>query len=741
MTAGSVGIVASEGCAPLFVEECDGENMMLDWTGGFHESGHNVFDSTNRLHDAADFVDASIVIAEPLDGCMGVPMDGSAATGAAITGTFADGSMTGKIALIRRGACYFTSKTINAQNAGAVAAVIYNDDRAGLVTMSGPDVGIEIPAIFIDGRVGDAINEAVAADPSITFSLHCGTVTRYTEPLPTDQLIGDPDGTCYYMSPPEQYMSWFDARDYCAAGGGALVSIDSAAELDWVVHHLNNAGHDRVWIGLNDDTTEGTFTWTDGSPMSWTGEAAERPPWFGAEPNGGTGGAPGEADCVRMAGNGDAGWGTVNGIQLGQWGDYGCLSEEHFVCEMPPGTSCAPAPAPTGAISCSGTFSIASDNAYALYVNGNYRGNVNGGRTNIACPDANGFGDPYTGCNWQSVDQHTIRESGPLVLAVDALDGGGTGGWVGTAVVYGVEYPTNSGWRCFHSTTAPDAGWMMADFVDVGWPAAFEYGFNGVAPWGDVNREMGAVDDGGWGMISETSQWIWSEDKDAQDDVYCRLVIPCGGKVLYSEDFEAADALDGWRGKNEAPVPYSGTLEDGGHGGGKALKMNQCASGGDSYSADTFLCSVDSPCLVSFWTKGRPWQGFAEEFAGPHIWTATPQDYHGMHVRTPYDAPDDQDWRLTEYVFPGEGVSDECVNADCGVETTFTYGCGGCDIGRAPMRFMFESFSATGACDSTWVDDITITSLTEEPPPPPAGSCTDGINLDLLDGVVATCPG
>ena len=156
--------------------------MMLDWTGGFHESGHNVFDSTSRLHDAADFIDASIVIAEPLDGCMGVPMDGSAATGAAITGTFADGSMTGKIALIRRGACYFTSKTINAQNAGAVAAVIYNDDRAGLVTMSGPDVGIEIPAIFIDGRVGDAINEAVTADPTITFSLHCGTVTRYTEP-------------------------------------------------------------------------------------------------------------------------------------------------------------------------------------------------------------------------------------------------------------------------------------------------------------------------------------------------------------------------------------------------------------------------------------------------------------------------------------------------------------------------------------------------------------------------------
>ena len=60
---------------------------------------------------------------------------------------------------------------------------------------------------------------------------------------------------------------------------------------------------------------------------------------------------------------------------------------------------------------------------------------------------------------------------------------------------------------------------------------------------------------------------------------------------------------------------------------------------------------------------------------------------------------------FTEYVFPGEGISNECTAANCGVESTFTYGCGGCAIGDNPMRFMFESFSQTQACDSTWVDD------------------------------------
>ena len=60
----------------------------------------------------------------------------------------------------------------------------------------------------------------------------------------------------------------------------------------------------------------------------------------------------------------------------------------------------------------------------------------------------NQFGDAYTGCNWQSVDLHYFSVNGPFVIAVDALDAGGAGGWVGTAIVNGVEYPTNSAWRC-----------------------------------------------------------------------------------------------------------------------------------------------------------------------------------------------------------------------------------------------------------------------------------------------------
>eukprot|EP01043_Picozoa_sp_COSAG02_P069848 COSAG02_NODE_12136_length_1591_cov_1.669571_2_plen_432_part_01 len=329
---------------------------------------------------------------------------------------------------------------------------------------------------------------------------------------------------------------------------------------------------------------------------------------------------------------------------------------------------------------CSGTFSVASDNSYALYIHGEYQANVNGGRTNVNGCDAatNQFGDPYTGCNWQSVDLHEFSDiAGPLVIAVDALDAGGTGGWIGTAVVNGVEYPTNNRWRCWHGTEtpgqnggwsdvnsgwhgdAPPDGWMDPSFDDSSWPYANSLGANGVSPWGDVNREMGAVDDGGQGTISDSSEWIWSVDADAHNDVFCRLTIPCGGgdNVVFSEDFEDADAISRWRGKDGEATPWSATIEDGGaNGSDKALKMNACASGGDAYSDATFTCSPEAPCLISFWTKGRIWQGFAEQFPGPHIWTATAQDYEGQMITTPSESPQDLEWTYIEYVFPSAGI-------------------------------------------------------------------------------------
>ena len=109
----------------------------------------------------------------------------------------------------------------------------------------------------------------------------------------------------------------------------------------------------------------------------------------------------------------------------------------------------------------------------------------------------------------------------------------------------------------------------------------------------------------------------------------------CGNNILFSEDFEASsdDLSDGWAGKGGADKPISMVLDTDPDGRGKSARTTQCISGGDGYSKDTFDCSWEEPCLISYWNKGNAWQGVSEAYPGPHTWTAVPDDYHGAHRR------------------------------------------------------------------------------------------------------------
>ena len=64
--------------------------------------------------DWAGLADMPIVITDPVDGCVAV----------------SDGSLAGKVALIRTGSCDVKSKVTNAQNAGATAVVVYYESDA-----------------------------------------------------------------------------------------------------------------------------------------------------------------------------------------------------------------------------------------------------------------------------------------------------------------------------------------------------------------------------------------------------------------------------------------------------------------------------------------------------------------------------------------------------------------------------------------------------------------------------------
>ena len=67
----------------------------------------------------------------------------------------------GRIAVVDRGECFFTVKVKNAQNAGAVAVIVVNNQETGLPPMGGDDPTISIPSAGISRQDGDLIKAAL----------------------------------------------------------------------------------------------------------------------------------------------------------------------------------------------------------------------------------------------------------------------------------------------------------------------------------------------------------------------------------------------------------------------------------------------------------------------------------------------------------------------------------------------------------------------------------------------------
>ncbi len=114
-----------------------------------------------------------------------------------------------------------------------------------------------------------------------------------------------PDGLQYSFC----YLrkSWNGALQYCQQNGQQLASLHSEQSWEFVSFGMiETFGEELSWIGLSDQTTEGTFVWSDGSALDYEH-------W--AEP-----GAPPseEQDCVLNA-------------PFGWWATE-CAEEHAFVC-------------------------------------------------------------------------------------------------------------------------------------------------------------------------------------------------------------------------------------------------------------------------------------------------------------------------------------------------------------------------------------------------------------------------
>jgi PKD repeat protein len=92
---------------------------------------------------------------------------------AALYGSATDGcspitsSVSGKIALMDRGTCNFTVKAKNAQNAGAIGAVIADNTVEGLFGMSGTDATITIPSVLVSMSDGATLRANLPASGNL----------------------------------------------------------------------------------------------------------------------------------------------------------------------------------------------------------------------------------------------------------------------------------------------------------------------------------------------------------------------------------------------------------------------------------------------------------------------------------------------------------------------------------------------------------------------------------------------
>jgi len=88
-------------------------------------------------------------------------------------------SLGGRIALIQRGTCYFEDKLNNAQKAGAVAAIVYTDDRPVAVMSTG---SATLPAVMVSREDGLEIKSRLKASANLKATINFRPAPLSTNP-------------------------------------------------------------------------------------------------------------------------------------------------------------------------------------------------------------------------------------------------------------------------------------------------------------------------------------------------------------------------------------------------------------------------------------------------------------------------------------------------------------------------------------------------------------------------------
>jgi uncharacterized delta-60 repeat protein len=100
------------------------------------------------------------------------------------------------------------------------------------------------------------------------------------EPVSWTRWSTNSGGNDHFYALTRRAQSWTSAEAEAVSWGGHLVTVNNAAEQEFISHTFLN-GLDRIrpfWIGLSDAAAEGSFVWADGEPSGHSH-------WDAGEPN------------------------------------------------------------------------------------------------------------------------------------------------------------------------------------------------------------------------------------------------------------------------------------------------------------------------------------------------------------------------------------------------------------------------------------------------------------------------
>ena len=114
------------------------------------------------------------------------------------------------------------------------------------------------------------------------------------------------NGYCYFTS--ETCTNWTTAMSKCRQENSVLVNINNNEENVYIQHRDNGA---KSWLGLNDISVEGNFTWVDKGDGNFTAWAKNQPNNYREE------------DCVHAL-----------GVKYNyEWNDVQCSDCHQYTCK------------------------------------------------------------------------------------------------------------------------------------------------------------------------------------------------------------------------------------------------------------------------------------------------------------------------------------------------------------------------------------------------------------------------